>query len=100
MSPTRTFPRIRLAALAALVILGASACKVVRFDYGTVDPIPPWDANALAEYELGPGYYVEGGTLYTPTGEEVPCASEDQYIPGYWSAFGMLFSPDGPLYCA
>ncbi len=94
-----TSPRIRLAALAVLVILGASACKVVRFDYGS-DPTPPGDANAYAEYEFGPGFYVANGKLYTPTGEEVPCASEDQYRPGYWSAFGSLFSPDGQFYCA
>lgn len=100
MSPKHTSPRIRIAALAALVILAASACKVVRFDYGSADPIPPGDADAYAEHEFGPGYYISEGILYTPTGEKVTCVFEDQYIPGYWSAFGMLFSPDGPFYCA
>jgi hypothetical protein len=95
---TSKIPRtLRLGAMAGVLALAASACRVVQFDYGAVDPIPPWDADSYVESEFGPGFYVWEGYVYDPEGHNILC--EDTGADGNWTALGYVFSPDGPLWC-
>jgi hypothetical protein len=96
MNPHRLLPLFRRTALALLVVLAASACEVVRFNYGDVDPIPPWDADSYVQSEFGSGYRVQDGFVRDSAGRNVICGNLGE---GMWEAAGKTFSSDGPLWC-
>lgn len=81
-----------------MVILLASACKVVRFDYYVYGGFTDWEADNWVQAEFGPDYSVWDGTVYDPFGEAMFCSylDEDGY---YWEVFGVVYDSEGPLYC-
>jgi len=95
--PSLKSPRIRLGLGVAVIAVGASACNVVHFNYGDVDPIPPWDAEAYVQQELGPGTHIVNGIVHDAQGRPMICNTFA--ADGSWVANGHILSPDGPLTC-
>ena len=98
MSPSKISRPTRLAALAVMVILLASACKVVRFDYYAFGGFTDQEADNWVEYEFGEGHFVYDGIVYDWWGNEVGCTDLDEFG-YYWMAYDLVYTSEGPMFC-